>query len=117
MTTNITSVLNANIDMFDTTETESLAEEAQAVAEALQSEWDEVEWRESATEWLRKSMNVLMSYKEGTEEFETEWALYSDLHKDVYGCRPSRDSVEHMRRLVSYWKEHCPEMLPKDFGA
>ena len=111
MTTNFTHILNENIEMFDTTEIPSIMEEANRVAEELQAEWDEEQWYEDATEWLRGSMDRLMNLEEGTDAFESEWGLYSDLHKDVHGYRPSRGIVESMRRWFTMMREHCPEIL------
>lgn len=111
MTTNFTSILNENIDMFDTTEIPSIAEEAKRETEELQEAWDEEAWCEEASDWLRESMDRLLTLERGTEAFESEWAMYSDLFKDVHGHRPSRDSVESMRRWLTTMREHCPEVL------
>ena len=111
MTTNITSILNENLDMFDMTETLSLKEEADMVAEQLRKEAEEAQWYEDTTEWLKEAMDKLIDLEEGSDEFESLWAIYRDVYKDMNGIRPQRDSVAYMRKWRSYAERYFPDEL------
>ena len=84
MTTNFTAIINENLDMFDETETMSLAEEAMEVKNELQAREEEARELENFRAYERKVLAM-----SGNEEGYAEaMALYSDWHKDMYGYRP-----------------------------
>ena len=99
MTTNFTAIINANLDMFDTTETMSISEQ---VAEynffaELEREREEFEaqyeaYDEEIDKSLRSYIKELEAQASTMEEGSPEWmetmAVYSDVYKDIHGFRP-----------------------------
>ena len=100
MTTNYTHIFNDNIDMFDTTETMSIAEQVAAeLAELAERDAEQEAW-EAEQEWERSMYTelheILHEMDEivkrcgvyGAEQWAELAAYYSDIHKDLYGFRP-----------------------------
>ena len=80
MTTNFNHIINDNIDMFDESECQSIAEQ---VAE-FNAEMAELE----AEYQLRAYAEEVGQMNETDEGYAEAMALYSDMYKDVYGHRP-----------------------------